>query len=148
MRRPTSIVTTYSVVFDFLYRVSEQQDDRKKKLFLDKDLYNDFVPETKIRIDCFVPPELNIGEYKLEYELTYFDRVENRMVFLHPFEIKEGFKRVSFWFDSSDKAVYEKPFSQIFQLLVYKVFHIGERELFRESNRFLLEFFNNEGDIR
>lgn len=138
MRRSQTV--TYSVVFDFSYKVCEQQDDRQEKRYLDTDIYNDEVPETKIRIDCFVPPEIRDSSFSFVYELEYFDNVENRMIYLSPFEVKEGFKRVSFMLDDSDKALYERPFSKTFRLLVYKLSLTGERELIRKSNRFLLDF--------
>lgn len=139
MNRSQRIVT-YSVVFNFSYKVCEQQDDRKEKVYLDTDIYNDRIPETKVRIDCFVPPEIRDSSSSYVYELEYFDNIENRMIYLSPFEVKEGFKRVSFLFDDSDKAVYERPFSKIFRLLVYKQSLVGDRELIRESNKFLLDF--------
>lgn len=138
MRKSQTI--TYSVVFDFSYKVCEQQDDRQEKRYLDTDIYNDEVPETKIRIDCFVPPEIRDSSFAFIYELEYFDNVENRMIYLSPFEVKEGFKRVSFMFDDSDRALYERPFSKTFRLLVHKMSLTGERELIRKSNRFLLDF--------
>lgn len=136
-----SQIVTYSVVFDFSYKVCEKQDDRKEKVYLDTDIYNDKVPETKIRLDCFVPPEIRGNSSSFVYELEYFDNVENRMVYLSPFEVKEGFKRVSFMFDNSDRVIYERPYSKIFRLLVYKMSLTGERELIRESNKFLLDFY-------
>lgn len=138
MRKSQTV--TYSVVFDFSYKVCEQQDDRQEKRYLDTDIYNDEVPETKIRIDCFVPPEIRDSSFAFVYELEYFDNVENRMIYLSPFEVKEGFKRVSFMFDDSDRALYERPFSKTFRLLVYKMSLTGERELIRKSNSFLLDF--------
>lgn len=138
MRRSQTV--TYSVVFDFSYKVCEQQDDRKEKVYLDSDIYNDEVPETKVRIDCFVPPEIRDSSSSFVYELEYFDNVENRIVYLSPFEVKEGFKRVSFMFNDSDRALYERPFSKIFRLLVYKMSLTGEREIIKRSDKFLLDF--------
>lgn len=131
---------TYSVAFNFFYEVCEQQDDRQEKVYLDRDIYNDEIPETRIRIVCFVPPEVRDGSSSFVYELEYFDNVENRMVCLSPFEVKEGFKRVSFMFDSSNKAVYERPYRESFRLNVYQMSLTGERIKIRESNKFSLDF--------
>ena len=138
MRKTRTV--TYSVVFDFSYRVCEQQDDRQKKVYLDRDIYNDEVPETRVRIDCFVPPEVRDSSSSFVYELEYFDNVENRMIYMSPFEVKEGFKRVSFMFDSSDMSLYERPYMKSFRLNVYKMSLTGERVKFRESDKFILDF--------